>query len=98
MTDILKKLDVIHAEAVKRAEFDKLMRYDNVIVQQENKRHIDNICKLRNMIKKALDNMATVTNDTQGDYYLTDEQKADLGSTAGEQTDDLGFQEFSKTN
>jgi hypothetical protein len=42
--------------------------------------------------------MPTVTNDTQGDYYLTDEQKADLGSTAGEQTDDLGFQEFSKTN
>jgi hypothetical protein len=98
MTDILQHLDVIHAEAVKRAEFDKLMRYDNVIVQQENKRHVANICKLRNMLKKVLDNVSTVTNNTQGDYYLTDEQKADLGSTAGEQTDDLGFQEFSKTN
>jgi len=98
MTDILQHLDVIHAEAVKRAEFDKLMRYDNVIVQQENKRHIDNICKLRKMVKKALGNMATVTNDKQGDYYLTDEQKADLGSTAGEQTDDFNYIEFSKTN
>jgi|LakMenEpi03Aug12_release.lakeMendotaPanAssembly.Ray.scaffolds.fasta_scaffold4143009_2 hypothetical protein len=29
---------------------------------------------------------------------LTDEQKADAGSTANEQTDDLGFQEFIKTN
>jgi hypothetical protein len=29
---------------------------------------------------------------------LTDKEKEDYGSTAGEQTDDLGFQEFSKTN
>ena len=29
---------------------------------------------------------------------LTDDEKEDYGSTAGEQTDDLGFQEFSKTN
>jgi hypothetical protein len=78
MTDILKKLDVIHAEAVKRAEFDKLMRYDNIIVQQENKRHIDNICKLRNMLKKALDNMATATNDAQGEYYLEGHEGHDL--------------------
>jgi hypothetical protein len=78
MTDILQQLDVIHAEAVKRAEFDKLMRYDNIIVQQENKRHIDNICKLRNMVKKVLDNMATVTNDKQGDYYLDGHEGHDL--------------------
>jgi hypothetical protein len=39
-----------------------------------------------------------VTNDTQGEYYLTDEQKADLGSTAGEQTDDFNYIEFSKNN
>jgi hypothetical protein len=78
MSDLLQQLDVIHAEAVKIAEHNKLMRDDNVIVQEENKRHIDNICKLRNMLKKALDNMATVTSDTQGDYYLDGHEGHDL--------------------
>jgi hypothetical protein len=98
MTDILQQLDVIHAEAVRIAEHSKLMKPDALVIHERNDKHIDNICKLRKMVKKALGNMATVTNDTQGDYYLTDEQKADLGSTAGEQTDDFNYIEFSKTN
>jgi len=40
----------------------------------------------------------SITNDEQGEYYLTDAEKEDLGSTAGEATDDLGFQEFENTS
>jgi hypothetical protein len=78
MSDLLQQLDVIHAEAVKIAEHNKLMRDDNVIVQEENKRHIDNICKLRNMLKKALDNMAAQTTEDKGVYYLDGHEGHDL--------------------
>jgi hypothetical protein len=98
MTDILQQLDVIHAEAVRIAEHDKLMKPDAIYFHERNDKHVANICKLKNMVKKVLDNMATQTTEDKGEYYLTDEQKADLGSTAGEQTDDFNYIEFSKTN
>jgi hypothetical protein len=34
--------------------------------------------------------------DNKGEYYL-EQQREDYGSTAGEATDDLGFQEFQNT-
>jgi hypothetical protein len=78
MSDLLQKLDVIHAEAVRIAEHSKLMKPDALVIHERNDKHVANICKLRNMLKKALDNMATVTNDTQGDYYLEGHEGHDL--------------------
>ena len=34
-------------------------------------------------------------NELEGEYYLTDEEKADLGSTAGEDGGDEGFNAWS---
>lgn len=62
--ELLAKLDLIHAEAVKRYEFNKLLRYDNVILMKEDKEHIENICELRRMITKALNTMVD-----KGEYY-----------------------------
>jgi hypothetical protein len=56
--------------------------------------------KAFNSVKNTIDLVGvspSITNDEQGEYYLTDAEKEDLGSTAGEQTDDLGFQEFENT-
>jgi hypothetical protein len=78
MTDLLKQLDVIHAEAVRIAEHNKLMKPDALVIHERNDKHVANICKLRNMVKKALGNMATVTNDKQGKYYLEGHEGHDL--------------------
>jgi hypothetical protein len=78
MSDLLQQLDVIHAEAVKRAEHDKLMKPDALVIHERNDKHVANICKLRNMLKKALDNMAAQTTEDKGVYYLDGHEGHDL--------------------
>jgi hypothetical protein len=78
MTDILQQLDVIHAEAVRIAGHDKLMKPDAIYFHERNDKHVANICKLRNMVKKALDNMAAQTSEDNGEYYLDGHEGHDL--------------------
>lgn len=71
MEELIKQIDLIHAEAIQTAEYDKMMKPDAIIIHEKHNKHIANIVKLRNMVTKAIDNMANQTTEDRGEYYLT---------------------------
>ena len=51
--------------------------------------NVNNDLWLRDKVQECI-------NELEGEYYLTDAEKEDLGSTASEKTDDFNYIEFSK--
>jgi hypothetical protein len=77
--------------------FDKLVFLHANLKQEVNSETPDKD-KIEATFDIQAETLLKLKEELNGSYYMTDQEKEDYGSTAGEQTDDLGFQEFSKTN
>ena len=75
--------------------FDSLIMCHSV-TQAEFNSDKPNMANIENALNLQALTLLELKDELNGSYYMTDKEKEDYGSTAGEKTDDFNYIEFSK--